>query len=152
MKITILITIFLMLSLVGHTEELKMLSSYHTHEPEFSCKELWKVGETEVTTRFEKGNHLHEFKLEGWPQGEIIYRQNGSPFNTIKNIYYMDVNDDGVKEFIALSYNGSANGDYLLYWNQVDFWFKDGSRVNTYIKDFKPEKIISYYKDHLRSQ
>ena len=133
-------------------EEFKELSSEHSHEPEFYCIQQWQGSVGKVTASYEKGNFTREFHLADWPQGKSVFRQEWSSLAAgLWKLYYMDVNKDGVKELIAVLYNGTACGEAARY-NEVDYWFKDGSIHTIRVKDVDTSKFVDYYQTSMKKQ
>ena len=129
--------------------ELEQTKSEFTHEPEFSCTELWEAEGVSVEVKCQKGIWSRAIKAKGWTNKFADYAEHSGPSTGgIAKLFYLDVDKDGVQELAAMLYNGLGNGEAVRY-NEVVYWFKDGREHRLRIKDVHESRMAEYYQESL---
>ena len=126
-------------------EELKDVGGEFSHEPEFTCVENYEGSEVKVKVACINKTWSIQFQAEGWSSDVQEYAKFvGAGGGGVAQIFYRDINKDGKKEFVTLLYKGLGNGDEV-YWNELIYWFKDGTKQRIWIKNFDKSKIDQYF-------
>ncbi|EDM28282.1 hypothetical protein LNTAR_10216 [Lentisphaera araneosa HTCC2155] len=140
------LVLFMSLSSLVCAEELKDVGGDFSHQPEFTCVENYEGSEAKVRVTCENKTWSIQFQTEGWSNEVQDYAKFvGTGGGGVAQIFQEDVNNDGVKEFVTVLYKGEGNGDEV-FWNEVIFWFKDGTQKRTWVKDFDHKKMRHYLK------